>query len=1087
MKALLTAFAKNTVFANIILVLIFLGGYFAVSSMIKEVYPELSLGLITITVPYPGGDPEEIEEGICLKLEEVIAKIEGISQYTTKASENSGSARIEVKNSYSVDKVIENVRIEVESISTFPSDSEKPVIKEFLFKEPVLHLAVSGDMSEKRLKKWAESLKEEIRNLPDISQVEVFGTRDYEIDIEISEQKLLEYGLTFEVVVDAINRSSLNLSGGTIRTSGEEIRIRTIGRKYTGRELASIVVVADSKGKMVTLDRIADIKDGFSEDKISASVNSRPSLMIIVNKTNEEDIIAISEQVNKFIEEKHRFLPEGVELKILYDNTEKLKARLNLLTKNGIMGMIIVFLLLWLFLNARLSFWAGMGIPISIAGALIILWGYGGTVNMISLFGMIMVLGIVVDDAIIVGEAVYVHRKMGKTGLQAAVDGVSEVGMPVVAAIVTTIVAFLPLLFVNGTMGKLIAILPVVVISCLLISLVECLFLLPAHLSHLPDPYKKNVKSNKLTRRLTAVNKITASFIDLFITEYYTPFLSWVLRWRYVALSVALSVLLITIGILKGGFLKFEVFPEIDGFIMTATIEFPEGTSSEITKQAVEKIDAALLQLEKRINTSSGDPLLKDRVSLVGQTFGGRGIPKSGSNYGAVQAILVKSERRGIHTRDLVAEWENETGLIAGVKSITFAGMKAGPPGDPIEVWLQGENMDDIIAAGDGLMKRLAGFDGVFQINSDFARGKKELQLELKPEARALGLTVDDLAKQIYTGYYGYEALRLQRGKDDIRVRVRYTAEERSLIENLKKIRIRTKNNSEIPLTTVANFVFAPGYSTITRTDGMRRIAISAGVNTNKTNANEVFDELVSEYFPKLKKKYPGVSVSLQGEQKKVRESIGSLLISFPLALLGVFIIIATTFRSYIQPAIIMFTIPFGIIGALAGHLMFGYDLSIMSVFGMVALTGVVVNDAIVYIEKVNENLSAGMRFFQAVINGCTRRFMAIFLTTVSTVGGLMPLILESDFQAKFLIPMALSIASGVAFATVLTLVLVPCFLVVLNDFRIVFYKYKNGFWPKREEVEPASKRNETPENIEYEKVYEINPNSNRKPVNTII
>lgn len=1054
------------------------------SSMIKEVYPELSLGVITVSVTYPGGDPEEIEEGICLKLEEAISTIEGINQYTTTASENNGSARIEVKNGYAVDRVLDTVRIEIESITTFPAGVEKPVIREFLFKEPVLHLALSGDMSERRLKEWAEELKNEIRHLPAVSQVEIFGTRDYEIDIEVSEQRLREYGLTFDAVVDAVNRSSLNLSGGTIRTRGEEIRIRTMGRKYTGDELSSVVVLADYSGRTVSLGRIATIKDGFSEETLAASVNGRPSLMIVVNKTNEEDILEISKQVHQFVEDKQTILPEEAELKILYDNTEKLQARLSLLTKNGIMGMLVVFILLWLFLNARLSFWAGMGIPVSIAGGLVLLWGYGGTVNMISLFGLIMILGIVVDDAIIVGEAVYFHKKKGKTGLQAAVDGVSEVGLPVVAAIATTIVAFLPLMFVNGAMGKLITILPVVVISCLLVSLVECLFLLPAHLSHLPESGCGDDTSNKLTRRLTKIHKLTASIMETVISNHYPRFLSWVLSWRYVALSIAVSLIFLTIGVMKGGFLTFEVFPEIDGYIMTATVEFPEGTSPETTQRAVAKVEEALVQLEKKTVTRSGESLVKDRVALVGETFGGRGIPKRGSNYGAVQAILLDSELRGIHTKDLIVEWETETGLIAGVKSVKFEGMKAGPPGAPVEVWIQGESMDEITAAGSVLMDRLAEFDGVFQIHSDLAMGMRELQLELKPEARTLGLTVDDLAKQINTGYYGHEVLRLQRGKEDVRVRVRYTSEERSRVANLETVRIRTPNGSEIPLRSVADFKFVPGYSTIKRTDGLRRIAVCAGVDTGKANANEIFDVLVTDFFPKLKKKFPGISVALQGENRKVRESLGSLLVGFPLALLGVFIIIATTFRSYIQPAIIMVTVPFGIVGALGGHLMLGYDLSIMSVFGMVALTGVVVNDAIVYIEKVNENLSTGMSFFQSVITGATRRFMAIFLTTISTVGGLMPLILESDFQAKFLIPMALSIASGVAFATFLTLILVPCFLAILNDLRRAFHKYQTGVWPNREEVEPATKRGgETDSYMHEEKVFTITPGRKSRTV----
>jgi multidrug efflux pump subunit AcrB len=1061
MKRVMAAFARNTVFANIVLVMIFMAGGIAVMSMIRETFPEFSLDIITISVPFPGADPEEVEEGISQKIEEAIEGLEGVKQYTTQSSENVGTAIIEVKENYDIDDVLDRVRTNVNTISTFPVDAEKPVITELILKDPVMLLYLSGDMSERRIKEWSEKIKDEIQQLPEISRVQIFGTRGYEINIEVSEERLREYGLTFNMVKDAIRRSSLNLAGGTIRTRGEEIRVRTMGRKYTGEALSSIVVLARPEGEIITLDRVATINDGFTEDPINALINGEPSVLLIIYKTKEEDALVISEAVQQFISQKQQQLPAGANIKIFYDNTDMLRSRISLLTKNGIIGLMIVFLVLWCFLNARLSFWGGMGIPISIAGALAILWAMGGTINMISLFGLIMVLGIVVDDAIIVGEAIYFHRKQGKPPLKAAVDGVSEVGMPVIAAVTTTIVAFIPLFYVGGIMGKFIAILPAVVIACLVVSLLECFILLPAHLSNLPDPNASNNNLNPLTRRLEIVNRLTTSGMEWFIARIYTPLLSKALYWRYISFCIAISTLLLTIGLVKGGILKFEVFPEIDGFIMTSTVEFPSGTPPDVTKQAIEQIDAALLRLAKHTQTSSGDPIIEDRMSLVGQTM--EEIPRSGPHLGSVQAILLDSERRGVHSKDLMFKWEKEVGPIPGVKSLTFAGFGIGPPGAPIEVWLQGRDMGDILAAADDLMDRLRKFEGVFQIRSDFSPGKNEMRLELKPQARTLGLTVDDLARQIYAGYYGDEATRLQRGRDDIRIKVRYTADERSKISNLERVRVRTRNGHEVPLISVADISFASGYSTITRTDGMRRVAVSADVDTNKANANEIFSELSSSFFPQLKQRYPEINVALQGEQKKMRESLGTLFVGYPLAILGIFIIIATMFRSYAQPFVIMFTVPFGIIGAVLGHLLLGYDLSIMSVFGMVALTGVVVNDAIVLIERVNENIAEGMPFFDAILSGGARRFRAIFLTSISTVGGLAPMIMETDLQAKFLIPMALSIAAGIAFATVLTLVLVPSLLTLLSDARLLVHRLRHGYWPKRLDVEPARNRHVDP------------------------
>ncbi len=1028
--------------------------------MIRETFPEFSLDMITITVPFPGADPEEVEEGIARKLEDAVEGIEGVKQYTTNSMENVGTALVEVQEDYDLQKVINEVRTQVNAISTFPVDAENPVVSELTLKDAVSLLYVSGDMSERRIKEWAETVKDEVKQLPEVSYATIYGAREYEIAVEVSEEKLRQYGLSLDTVSQALQQSNLNLSGGTIRGQGEEIRIRTIGRKYSGKSLGDIVVKAGRGGEMITLDRIATIRDEFSEDEIQATINGEPALMLIVYKTADQDAIQIAAAIERYVKKRQQTLPETIRLEILYDNTEMLRARLDLLTRNGIIGLAIVFFLLWFFLNGRLAFWAGMGIPISVAGALGIVWALGGSLNMISLFGFIMVLGIVVDDAIVVGEAIYVHRRQGDPPLAAAVNGVSEVALPVIAAILTTIMAFIPLMYVGGIMGKFIAILPVVVIACLLISLVECLILLPAHLSHLPEP--KTVASGSFwSQPLERLHHWTANSLERFVAKIYLPFLKRVLKWRYAAFFTAVMILLLTMGVISGGLIKFQVFPSVDGFIMTATAEFPPGTPSERTAQAIEQIETALLNLADETETASGEPLLINRITLLGETLAD--YPDHGPHLGSVQAIMLPSELRGIHADKLMAAWEKAVGVIPGIKSLTFSGLSAGPPGDPIEVWLQGRDMEEISAAADELMARLRRFDGVYQVRSDLSVGKNEMQLTLKPEARSLGLTVQDLARQVNSGFYGDEAVRLQRGRDDVRIKVRYPENERRAVSDVMNMRIRTRQGVEVPLRSVAQVTFAKGFTTITRTDGMRRVAVSAGVDAGRANANEVFAELKAHFFPQLQTRYPGLHVALQGEQKKMRESLGSLAVGFPLAVLGIFIIMATIFRSYAQPFLILFTIPFGIIGAVIGHLVFGYDLSMMSLFGMVALTGVVVNDAIVLIERVNTNIAEKMPFYDAILMGGSRRFRAIVLTTVSTVGGLAPLIMETDLQARFLIPMALSVAAGVLFATILTLVLLPSLLVILNDFRCLLYRFSHGAWPERAAVEPAFDRHDDP------------------------
>ncbi len=1053
MNKLLASFARNTVFANILLLLIFLAGFLATKSMVRESFPEFSIDMISVTVAYPGADPQEVEEGINQKIEDALESVQGIDRYTTKSYENRASVIVEVKDGYKMASVLNDVESHINAISTFPADAEKPVIREIVKKQVVMLLSLSGDLSEKQLKQWGERIKDEVKLIPLISQVEAYGTRAYEIGIEISEEKLRRYGLTFEQVAASIRKSSFNLAGGTLRTDGEEIRIRTVGRKYTGAELAEIVILASPEGEIITLDRLAKINDGFAEDPIFATIDDLPAMFVQIAKTEEEDAIKISNAVQAFVLEKEKVLPPGVHISVFYDTTDSLRARIRLLTRNGVIGLCLVFFLLWLFLDLRLSFWAGLGIPISISGAMFILWSVGATINMISLFGLIMVLGIVVDDAIVVGEAIYVHRKRGEAPLEAAVNGVSEVAMPVLAAVTTTIVAFIPLSYVGGVMGKFISILPMVVIACLSISLVESLFLLPAHLSHLPD-LNRPKKQWGIFGLIERMRNSISEGLENFIENKYVPFIRSVLNWRYVSLAVAIAVLMLSVGLVKGGLVKFQVFPKLDGFVITSTVEFPEGTPPDVTNDALEQIEKAFDTVAAETSTISGAPLVRQRLKLVGQALSGT-MGATGPHMGSIQIILLPSEERGVHSNDLLIAWEKAVGGIPGVKSLTFEGMQAGPSGAEIEVWLQGLDMDELQSVAAQLQDDLKEYKGVYQIRSDYSQGKNELQLSLKPEATTLGLTVQDLASQINAGFYGKEAFRMQRGKDDIRVKVRYTADERSRISDFEQVYIRTADGREVPLLSVANISFAPGFSTISRTDGLRRIKVTAEVNNKQANSSEIFEQLAKSTFKKLKHEYPNVYLSMQGSKKNTRESFSSLVVGFPIAMVGIFVIIATIFRSYIQPFIILFTIPFGIIGAIIGHLFLGFNLSMMSIFGMVALSGVVINDAIVLIERVNENLAEGMNLYDSIVQGGARRFRAIFLTSISTVGGLAPLIMETDMQAKFLIPMALSVAGGVIFATVLTLILIPSLLVIVNDFRRIVMKGISGEWPSREEVEP--------------------------------
>ena len=1059
MNTILTAFVRNHVFANIILVLIFLVGVLATKSMVRETFPQFSADWIVVTVAYPGADPEEVEEGISRKIEEALEDVEGIKEYGTDSRENVGVASILVKEGYEVAKVLDKVRNRIDAISTLPVDAERPVIEEMVIKDPVIMLGLTSNMPEKRMKEWAERIKDEIQQLADVSQVDVYGTRPYEIGIELSEAKLREYNLSFNDVVDAVRRSSVTLSGGNLLTTGEEIRVRTVGRKYTGAELASVVVLARPTGEVVTLDRLGHIVDGFTQDPIIARVNGKAAVFLSIMKTTEEDALKIAAAVNRFVSSKRSSLPDGSDIATIYDWSEMLNARINLLVRNGLIGLGIVFILLWMFLDLRLSFWAGMGMPISVSGALGVLWAVGGTINMISLFGLIMVLGIIVDDAIVVGEAIYVHRSRGEPPVQAAVAGVREVGLPVIAAVLTTIVAFIPLMFVGGIMGKFIAILPVVVIACLAVSLLECLSILPAHLGNLKNlvPDLDAHSRNPFKQFANGMHRLTGNLMQWVIDRPYTALLKWVIHYRYFTVSFAILILIAMMGMVAGGILKFQLFPSFDGFVMTAVVEFPDGTPVDVTRKAVTHLEESIERVAARYDSRDGDSIIQYRLALIGQAIGILG--QEGAHIGSVQVVLVDAEDRDARSHELLLDWEKETGTIPGTEAISFSEMEAGPPGAAIEIWLQGERIDRVLAASSVLQDALKGYGGVYQVQSDYRLGRSEIRLQLKPEARALGLTVNDLATQVYAGYFGAEAARIQRGPDDIRVRVRYAEAERQHVADLDKIRIRTPDKREIPLLSVATLSYGSGFTSINRKNGMRNVAVTAEVDPAAANAREIVQSLESGILNDIPSQFPGVFVSVQGEKKRTMESFTSLRFGFPLALLGIYIIVATIFRSYVQPLVILLTVPFGMIGALLGHLLMGIELSIMSMFGMIALTGVVVNDAIVLIESVNRHLSEGLPCFDAIGRGGRRRFRPVLLTSLSTVGGLTPLIIEKDFQAQFLIPMALSIASGVAFGTLVTLVFIPAVLAILNDVRCLLYFVRHRTWPAREAVEPAAHR----------------------------
>ncbi|MFP6595963.1 MAG: efflux RND transporter permease subunit, partial [Candidatus Hydrogenedentota bacterium] len=907
MQRFIGTIINHQVLANMLALVILVTGAVGGFSMLRESFPEIKPTSISVTVVYPGADVEEIENGIARKLEEAVDGLEGVKRYTTISTENVGRAIVEVRNGFSMSKAKDLIENAVDAISTFPAAAEKPVVSEALLTREMLRLTLWGEMDERTRKETAEQIKDELQADPSISKVSIIGVREYEITIELSEQVLRKYELTFDEVMLAIRQGSINLSGGSVRTSSEKIALRVKVRKYTGRELADIVVVTRPSGQIITLGELATIHDEFTEDPVYARFNGEPAVLLSIAKTSEEDSISIVNAGYAYVEAKSKTLPKGIHLTAWADSARVIDDRLLITTQNGAIGLLIVLLCLWTFLNSRLSFWVAMGIPISICGSLTILWLTGATLNSVTLFGLVMVLGIIVDDAIVIAEAVYLRRTQGDGPLMAAVNGLFEVGFPVIAGVTTTIVAFVPMWFIPGTMGQFMGTMATAVIGALLTSLIEALFILPAHLSNLPEAGADRRSKIFLFRLGGRIRSKINGAIDYLINVTYKSAVRFAVVNRYITLCTTMLLVFLTVGLGGAGYIKFTPFPSWDENLIQASIEFPKGTSAEVTRKAVLQMEQSLRDYIDQLDSESKDALIEHVFTITGQTANQQG--RLGTHLGMISVQLQHSNIRTIHSKEIVSGWERHTGKINGALSQTFYAADAGPGGSPIEIWLRGDDTKNLRAISKEIREKLLTYEGVYQIEDSFRPGNRELKINVKPESRPLGITQGDLARQVYAGFYGLEADRIQRGRDDIRIKVRYDADERSSLAQLKNLRIRTPSGSEVPFFSVAEASYGAGPAAIDRADGRRRIMVTADVDESRGNATEILNELQRDFFPHLLEKYSGFTISLEGSRQSSNESIGGLIALFPIAMLAIFIIIATLFRSYAQPMIVMITV----------------------------------------------------------------------------------------------------------------------------------------------------------------------------------
>ena len=1068
MRALANWSIKNNVTVNLIMVFIILAGIFTVMNMRREMFPQFSLDMIVVSVPYPGSSPEEVEEGICIKIEERIESIEGIDRIISTAREGNGEVLVELETGADTQKILDEIKAEVDRIDTFPDEAEEPIVIDIIRQDPTISVAIFGEVSETRLRQVAEGIRDDLLDAkfvsptkngglqslvasilkpfkfkqPDsITQIDLVGVRDYEISIEVSEENLRRYGISFDQVVSAVRAGSIDLPGGKIKTEQGEILIRATGQLYTGREFEKLPLITLSDGTVVRLGQVAKVIDGFEDLDLKTRFNGKQAAIVQMSRTSEQDIIEIATIARNYVETQKSKIPEDFEIAVWGDISTMVQDRIDLMLRNGLQGISLVFIALALFLNLRLAFWVAIGIPISFMAAFGVLNGFDQTINMISLFAFIMTLGILVDDAIIVGENVYSHYTRGKSPSAAVVDGLKEVGGPVVMAVSTTVVAFSPLLFIAGLMGKFMAVMPMAVIIILIVSLGEALIILPCHLHHaLTHTEKKDRKFTSWHERLRG--KIEQG-LQAVIERIYSPAIKYVVKNKYFTFSIGIGVLIISLGIIAGGYVPFVFFPKGESDWVVAEIVYPLGTPFKLTEETVTHLEKESFKLNTVYSDFSekNGRLIINAFSIVGA------IPRRdwkppefGSHVGEVWLELASSEKRtNISTHAIIGKWRNLIGEIPGVERLQFATLEGGPAGNPIEIQLRGQEFDQLKQAAAELKAEIATYPGTFDITDNFKPGKQEKKIRVKEGARSIGITMRDLARQVRQAFYGDEALRIQRGRDDVKVMVRYSDKERRSVAGIEDMRIRTLDGQEIPIEEVADITSGRSYSVVNRVDRKRTISVLSDIDETIANASVIVADLASNFLPGLVERYPGITYALEGQEKRTRESLDSIKSGYFLAMMGIFLLLASQFRSYMQPLIIMMAIPFGLIGAILGHLVLGMEFTIVSIFGIVALSGIVVNDSLILIDFINRAVRSGVDVNQAVIESGRARFRPVLLTSVTTIAGLFPLLLERSFQAQFLVPMAVSLCFGLLVATILTLLYVPALYLIVKDITHLF------------------------------------------------
>lgn len=1013
----------NRITPNLIMAVFLLGGLGMAMQIKQEVFPEFDLDMVRIQVAYPGSSPEEIEQGIILAVEEAIRSLDGIKETTARASEGFGVVTAELEEDGDTQRIYQDIKQEIDRITTFPDDVEEPEVSLLIIRREVLQLQLYGDVSEWVLRELAEQVRDRLLQDSDITQVDLRGARNYEVAIEIDQDTLRTYNLTLDQVAMRVRQTSVEIPGGTIETAGGDILLRVSERRDWAREFATIPLITSSEGSVLRLGDVATIRDTFEETDRHATYDGKRAVGLAVYRVGKQTPIGVSDAVKDAMAEIEQDLPPGINWVINRDRSDIYRQRLELLLKNAFLGLMLVLLILGLFLEFRLAFWVTMGIPISFLGCFLFLPMLDVTINMISMFAFILALGIVVDDAIVVGENIYEYRNRGMGFMQAAVQGARDVLLPVTFSILTNIVAFMPLAFVPGVIGKVWSVIPIVVIAVFLISWVEALLILPCHLGH---GRKKKGKMGLLG----LVQHGVSSFLAWFINRAYSPFLDMGIRFRVVTVAIGAAVLICILGYVRSGRIGMILMPRIESDASVVTATLPYGSAAS---KAEEVAEILVNSAKETAAANGGDKLVEGVFALVDE------------NVVEVIMYLTDPDIRPIQTGEVTKLWRQRVGQIPGLESLRFEADRGGPgSGAALTIELSHRNIDVLDRASEALAERLGDFSNVKDIDDGFTPGKVQFDFSLTEAGHSLGLTQQLLARRLRNAFYGTEAVRQQRGRNEIKVKVRLPREQRERLYDLENLLVRSPMGTDVPLSEIAELEPGRAYTTINRRNGRRTVTVTANVEPI-SQTGQVMATLMAEVLPQLEEDFPGLSYGWEGRQQDFRESTSSLFKGLLLALFVIYTLLAVPFGSYFQPAIVMVAIPFGIVGAVLGHIIMGYSLSLMSMMGIVALSGVVVNDSLVLIDYANRLRRDGGEAFESIHEASLRRFRPILLTTLTTFGGLTPMIMETSRQARFMIPMAISLGFGILFATVITLLLVPCLYMIANDVRRRIHRLVHG------------------------------------------